>query len=287
MTPRFLISLVAAVGLAAACVPAEKEENLGKRWEETTVMGELQRRGTLRMAISRDAPTRVGGAPGAYDEFVLEFARFLADTLGVQLETVEVPISQLQTGIDTGDIDIAFPITPITEESVRTQAFSDPLFISHQRLLSQEDFNLASKTVCSLADPTTGLEFSEDPTIVLRTERDPQVCVGSLLDLDASAVTGPEIVLMAVLEILERIPCPDNAYCYWLSYQIGGDQLTTGGLGAQLRTGAQAWVDYVNLVLDKWIEDGGWAAAYAESFGEEAEPPDLTVEEAAALFPSD
>lgn len=291
MPPRFAISLVVIGMLAAACVPAEKEENLGKRWDETTVMGELQREGTMRVAVSPDSPTRVEGAEGAYDAFVMEFARYLADTLGVELDVVEVPISQLQTGIDSGDVDLAFPITPITEESVREQAFSDPLFVSHQRLLAADDTpDLAGRTVCSLVDEEAGLDLSQSLAVTARRERDPAVCAAGLITGEFAAATAPEIVLLAVRDLMDTLGCQEkpNVECVTLTnLGIVGDQLSTGGLGAQLKTGAQAWVDYVNLVLDKWIEDGGWAAAYAENFEDEVEPPDLTVEEAAALFPSD
>jgi ABC-type amino acid transport substrate-binding protein len=286
--------LATALVLTAAlvsCVPPEKEENLGKRWEDTTVMGALQERGSLRIGVAPDALTRVAGEPGGYDSFTEEFALFLAETLGVEPEIIEVPSAQLQTGLDTGDIDIAFPLQVVTEQLVRQQSFSDPLLITHQRLLVgqasgvEQTGDLAGGTVCALLDETGFDPSSVNSSITVRTERDPDVCTASLLRGEIDAITAQDVVLDAILDRIEEVceqgDCTDT-------YEIAGDQLTTGGLSALVVSGAQAWTDYVGLVLQKWAEEGGLEEAYLEWLGSTSPgPPTLTIEEAAALYPRD
>lgn len=299
---RPLTALLAGLALLSACVPAESTEDLGKRWDETTVMGELQRRGSIRVGVSTDGPgALVGGSGGAasgdtalgpYGAFTLDFARHLADTLGVELETVEVPHAQLQTGIETGDIDVAFPLQTITEASVRKQAFTDPLFVSHQRLLvpagaEVESLNdLAGLQVCAvIEDDGVGLDPSVvAPDLDVTVVSTPQRC----LDDDShDAFTAPDVVLLAMqIELLNC--CPER---YREGLEIAGDQLTTQGFGALTRTGANAWVDYLGQVIADWKSSGGWLGSYETNFGDAfsdtPQPADLTVEEAAALFPSD
>jgi ABC-type amino acid transport substrate-binding protein len=282
MSKALPLALLLAAVLAGSCVPPEREDNLGKRWDTTTVMGELQREGTLRVGVSPDSPASSEDGPGPYGEFTLDFARYLADILGVDLVEVEVPHSQLQTGIDSGDIDIAFPIQAITEEAVRKQAFTDPLFVSHQRLLVPEDTGvtsieeLAGQRVCSAIESATGLDLGEIEEVDVVEEAGPALCAVRLAGGDVSAVTAPDVVLVALQREV-------------VGFAIVGDQLTTQGYGALLTTGANAWADYVGLVITKWEEDGGWLASYQDHFGDalpgEPEPADLTVEEAAALFP--
>lgn len=287
---RRLIFILASTVLLVSCVPPEKEENLGKRWDETTVMGELQQRGSIRIGLSVDSPTRLqDGEPGGFDSFTEAFALYLAETLQVDPEIVQVPSSQLSTGIETGDIDIAFPLQVVTEQLVRQQSFTDPLLITHQRLLVEEGSgieqvgDLAGEQVCAILDET-GLDLSTvDPTIEVRTERDPAVCAAALLRGEVAAVTGQDVVLASLLARIEQV-C-ENGNCT-AGYEIAGDQLTTGGLSATVVSGAQAWTDYVSLVLQQWKEDGGWEEAYLEHLGSESPgPPDLTIEEAAALYP--
>lgn len=292
MPQRFLAAFTALLVLGA-CVPPEKVEDLGKRWEAATVMGEIQERGTLRYALVADSPTRIDGSPGAFDDFAADFATFLADVLGVDAEPVEVPAAQLATGLEAQDIDVAFPPTPVTEKAVRQQGFGDPLLVTHQRLLVPggssvgQATDLTGETVCSIADAETGLDLSTGAEATVRTERDPEVCAGGLADGTFAAVTAQDIVLHSIAAGAEDI-CATTS-CASSSFEIVGDHLATGGLAPQLIPGAAAWSDYVSQVLDKWIEEGGWLASYTEHFGDtltaEPEPPDLTIEEAAALYP--
>lgn len=280
MPKRLSLVLALATTVAFACVPPEKPEGLGKRWDPTTVMGELQERGQIRVAVSPNSPLKVEGEPGPYERFTMEFATFLADILSVELVEVEVPIDSLQTGIDTGDVDLAFPLRPVTERAVRQQAFGDPIFVAHQRAFLPLGGSLENATTfCALLDPDTGFDPSaQDESLRVVTERDPAACTAALDRQKADAILALDVLLASISETFPG--------------EIAGDQLTTVGLSPQLKTGAQAWVDYVNSVLRKWVEEGHWATAYEAHFGdsiigtEEPRPPDLTVEEAAALFPS-
>lgn len=282
-----LLSVTLMAG--AACVPPEKPEGLGKRWDDTTVMGEVQGRGTIRVAVTSDAITRVDDID-PYGELTSDFADYLASVLSVAVEEIEVPTGSLQTGLDAGDLDLAFPVTPITERGVRKQAFSDPLLVSHQRTMTPggTEPNGTGK-ICAILDPDTGYDparVDEDASVLYAPG--PRECLDALLREEAAAITGLDVVLASVAQAAERecvgAECPDEL-------KVIGEQLTTVGLGVLVERGAQGWVDYIDLVLDRWIEEGLWAESVEEHFGilgpELPDPPDLTVEEAAALYPSD
>ena len=70
-----------------------------------------------------------------------------------------------------------------------------------------------------------------------------------------------------------------------------GDELTTEAYAPVIESGASAWVDFVEGVLAEADAEGDWERSYAKWFGplggSETGYPDMTIEEAAALFPKD
>src|SRR5688500_19913575 len=88
------------------------------------------------------------------------------------------------------------------EELVRKHAFTDPYFISHQRLLTGSGYQtvdsieqLSDAKVCSIASEETGVSLDElDPTIEV-IKADPFRCLALLERSKVRAVTGPEYLL--------------------------------------------------------------------------------------------
>ena len=284
---RAVLSAVMVALLAAACVPPEPEVDLSKEYTEDTVMGEIQTAGRIVIGIPDDAyPLGYVDQNDQPQGFAAELGREIADKLGVDAQFISGSSEQLLALPKEGAADITFPALAITEERVdQNYQFSDPYYVAHQRLLvrsrgdsvigSTED--LSGETVCAIAGDETQVALDEtDPTIEV-IEADPQTCLTRLMDVDVAAVTGPDFLLAGL-----RLQHPEEL-------AVTGDQLTTEGLGAVIERGAAAWTDYVNGVLYFAKTEGLWLEAFNETIGqgldEPVEPPEITAEEAAALYP--
>lgn len=267
--------------VAAACVPPPPDDDEFVRFDEETVMGEIQAAGTLVVGLPDDA-----GDP--WVDFVTPVAMDVASSLRVDLDVRSHPNEDLAGLVDEGELDMAFPVQTLTEELVRKHAFSDPIFVAHQRLVVPVDAGVddvadLSGEVCSPIDDATGVELqelNESALTVPLKPGDAAGCVPLFEEGLVSAATAPDVLLAAVVDELGS------------DYVVTGEQLTTEPLGVALERGAAGWVDYVNKIITEFDQEGRWAHAYEESLGEvlgvpAPEPPNMTVEEAAALFPAD
>lgn len=281
---RAAVALVLVLGLAS-CVPPEKELVLARDYEVDTVMGEIQERGHIIIGIAQDAhPLGYVDHNNEAQGFTAALGRKIADTLGVEPRFISGPSEELLELPKEDLADVTFPAITIREPLVRRYAFSDPYFISHQRLLSLSNGDqvvesvedLEGARVCSIASAETGVALDEVNDDVEVTESDPQSCLQALTRGRVAAITGPDYLLAGL-----RDRDPDR-------FMVTGDELTTEALGAVVERGASAWVDFVNGVLYLAEQEGDWQRAYRETMQEALGPrelPTMTVEEAAALFP--
>jgi ABC-type amino acid transport substrate-binding protein len=74
------------------------------------------------------------------------------------------------------------------------------------------------------------------------------------------------------------------------TYPIAGDQLSTEAYGAVVQKDAPGFIEVVKNILERAQADGTWAESYHRWIeplepDSDPEPPTMTVEEAAALFP--
>ena len=266
---------------AAACVPPVPDNDEFVRFDEETVMGEIQDAGTLVVGLPDDV-----GQP--WVRFAMPVAEDVAESLRVEIELETHPNEDLVGLVGAGDIDIAFPVVTITEQLVRKNAFSDPIYVGHQRLLvpaeaAVETVDDLDGEVCSPLDDATGVELQElNPEVVTvpLEPGDAAGCVPLLEDGLVASATAPDVLLASIVDELGA------------DYEVTGEQLTTEPLAAALESGASGWVDYVNKIITEYDQEGRWTAAYEEHLGPllggpAPEPPNMTLEEAAALFPAD
>jgi polar amino acid transport system substrate-binding protein len=208
--------------------------------------------------------------------------------LRVEIDLRTHPNDELVDLVTEGDLDIAFPVVTITEELVRKHAFSDPIYIGHQRLLVPEGSGVETVDdldgeVCSPVHQEYGVELQElNPELVTvpLEPGDATGCVPLLEDGLVTSATAPDVLLATMVDELGP------------GYEVTGEQLTTEPLAAALESGAAGWVDYVNKIITEFDQEGRWTAAYEEHLGpllggETPDPPNMTLEEAAALFPAD
>ncbi|MDQ3915981.1 MAG: transporter substrate-binding domain-containing protein [Actinomycetota bacterium] len=280
---------VALVLTLGGCVPPVPDNDEFTRFDEETVMGVIQDAGVLVVGI----PEEVGGPWAALtrdgaDGFAADVAADVAESLRVDLEFREAPNDELVGLVAGGEVDIAFPVLTVTEELVRRHAFSDPVFISHQRLVARSEAGVETVDdldgeVCSPIDDATGVEvdtLNAAAPIVPLQPGDTDGCIPLLADGLVDAATAPDVLLATMMRGLPP------------GFEVTGEQLTTEPLAVSLESGASGWVDYVNKIITEFDQEGRWTASYDRHFapllgGETPEPPNMTVEEAAALFPAD
>jgi polar amino acid transport system substrate-binding protein len=277
--------LLALCLLAGACVPPPPEESLERSYGDTTTMGKLQAAGRVRIGVTADSPP-LGYVDPQTEEaagFTVALGREVAGTLGVQVDFTLGPPDRLLELVARDELDIAFPNLPLTEEAVRSHAFSTPYLLVHQRLLvpSSSDVTaveeLAGRRVCAAISRRTEIspEAIEPRVQVVGAES-----LGDCLPLfrrgAVAAITAPDVYLHhAVNELGRCVPA-----------KIVGDELSAEGYGAVVSPGG-GWLPFVNAVLEAAEVDGTWADGYRRWIAARpGEPPGLSAEEAAALFPS-
>jgi polar amino acid transport system substrate-binding protein len=288
---RLAWPVIAIVFILSACIPPEPDDDLIVNYDpEETVMGEIQQRGQLVVGTPEGRPP--------FDGFTLGFGRLVAEALGVESREVPLPPEELITAPEEGVVDISFPLVAITEKLVRHHAFTDPVYIAHQRLLVPEASGISEVDdlgglVCQFIarevhqiDKNTfvlsdiGVNVKElNPEVAVVEPPDPTGCLQDLRKQEVEAVSASDWLLYPALS--EKGD----------ELAIVGEDLTTEGYGAVIEAGASAWTDFVNGVFAEAGAEGDWQRLYDEWFGpysdEEITFPDMTVEEAAALFPSD
>lgn len=318
-TRLIAVCIVLVVG-GSACIPPVEEEDLTRAYGRNTPMGRIQRAGILRVGVPEvESPWARALDGDAPEGFAVDLGREVADTLGVAAEFRPLSIRDMFDQIDRGDLDIGFPLLPLTEKAARRRAVTDPYFVSHQRLLAPAAVSgtddLSGREVCLLAGEAMGVpEGLADPpvevppdlliddaeTIVPRTGPGGFPCERELRTLAREgrepAATGMDVNLMVLLQRLEETCRDFGVLCATeerdaASVTITGERVSTAGLGALLEEGSAAWVAFVETVFLRFKRDGGWRSSYEEwispYLGTAPDPPTLTAEEAAALFPRD
>ena len=281
MNPRIVLVGFCLLLIAPACVPPEPDPYRSIRYNRETTMGQIQDRGVLVVGVDPSHPPFSSAGSGADPEgFAPDLARFVAEALRVEIRFETATSDELIAAMDGSELDLAFPIRPITEKAIRVKSFTDPYFVGHQRLLVEgsagidEVDDLEGKRACSYAGPSRVVELDTLVPQVELTEDDLDGCIAALDSGEVDAVTGVD------LQLLERLT-PDT--------RLVGEDITTEGLGAVVTTGANSFARFVSSVFRLAEEDGRWTTSYerwvGSLTGEEAEPPELSVGEAALLNP--
>jgi polar amino acid transport system substrate-binding protein len=283
--PRVLIATLLLLA-TAGCVSPE-EPDLSRRYDNDTIMGEIQAEGTIRIGVPNESQPFASSGKRPQG-FAVEMGNWMARTLGVNARLVRVPSDELVRLISEERLDIAFPLEAVTERIVKEVTFSDPYYVGHQRLLVPASSgiervqDLSGKRVCESIGGT-GTDVAELVDAAVESGR-PAQCEKRLALGRFEAMTAPDVLLMdiaAKLEATGRGP-----------FAITGDQLTTEGYAIAARSDdTDSFVNFLNSVLGEAEDRGEWARAYERWLkphsGEAGAPPELTLEEAAALYPPD
>jgi hypothetical protein len=141
--PTLRIALLAALLAGGACVPAEESNDRVLRYDpEKTIMGQIQERGVLRVGVQEHCPFSQP-SDGGPEGFVVDLARLVADSLGVEAEFAVADSVDLMSMVHVPEdepdaeteLDIAFPMFPITQNLIERATFADPYWVGHSRQL--------------------------------------------------------------------------------------------------------------------------------------------------------
>lgn len=284
---RASLTLLVALSLVAACVPPETDPI--RRFPTDTPLGELQETGTMAIAVDTNwRPFGTAETDGPQG-FAVDVGVFVSDEMGMEAQLIEASSpNEVATLVNGGEADLGFAAFELTEENVRNNSLTDPFFVAHQRLLvpagsTIEDMpDLDGKRVCEVVDEITGVSVGElvEP-VEASEENEVGACITEARRGRVDAVSAPDGLLLPWLD-------PDGAN---QDFELAGDEQTTVGWAAITSPELSGLVGHFNDSLTEAKSDGDWARWYArwiEPFTGESEPdvPRLSLEEAAALFPS-
>jgi polar amino acid transport system substrate-binding protein len=277
-----LLAALASLLLGVACVPPP-DDALEEQIAEDPTMLRIVDRGELRIGIPTEA-LGIGADPatsGREDSLTTDVAGWVADALGVEPSFGYGTTAEILEAIHDGDLDLAFPVMPMTEGAVRSKkrSYTAPYFVAHQRLL--------------LAPGTTGIH--DVAKVCVFGDARTQIPVERIApDLEGiRSNDGRGCARLAAGGVVEAISAPD-VLLFELEAGLDGSKLlepsyNTEGYGAVVQHGETSLANFVDAVISRAIDDGRWSEAFEARIATltdlEAEPPDLTAEEAAALFP--
>ena len=171
--PSKLASFACLAILMVGCVPPEESNDRIKRYDpEENIMGQIQARGVMRIGIPSDHPPFAIVEEGAEPRgFVVDLGVLAAESLGVEPEFVPAPSEDLlemirldpdECGAET-ELDLAFPMVPITEKMITSFTFTDPYWVGHTR---------------SLLENGNEIDRGPDVDLLTRAYEDPALEVG-------------------------------------------------------------------------------------------------------------
>lgn len=149
---RIRAIVVALVAAVPACVPPEESNDRVARYDpDRTVMGAIQEAGVLRVGLPAEyAPWAIEAAVEP-EGFLVELSKLVAEALGVEasytfarsedlLAAVDVTDEELADDdgvlqLEDAEVDLAFPMEPVTEALATARTLSDPYWVGHTRTL--------------------------------------------------------------------------------------------------------------------------------------------------------
>lgn len=206
--------------------------------------------------------------------FEVDLAEAIAESLEVDIELVELPFTELFPAAASGRIDLAMASITVTEERMKTVAFSQPYYDSDQSLIVKVGGdingleNLTGKVI-AVESGTTGELWVNDHqeryqiADIVRDEENLEAIMGDVASgrVDGFIADIPFALYYTKthpeLEVIERIP--------------------TGEQYAFMFSQTNPLRDEVNAVITQLKEDGSMAEIHKKWFGKEPDPQSSTV----------
>jgi ABC-type amino acid transport substrate-binding protein len=269
---------------------SSSDADTADRFNEESLMYQIQERGVLRVAVPQDSPPWASGG-GRPRGFLVDLGTFIAEDLEVDAEFVGADSNEMSRLVADESVDVAFPLRAVTFKALREEtaeigfAFASPFFVAHQRLLVangsgiDQIADLDGGSACAVVDEATQVDISTLVDVDLVDAVSSTECLLAMKQDRIDAVTSVDALLASMQVELEASGSR--------SYEIVGDELNTEGYAAMTPPGSMA--GYVIGELNDLEEDGRWLESYdewlADYLGPLDAPPDLTLQDAASLYP--
>ena len=296
-TTRWLAVLALVLGLVLAGCGDDEESGSGgggeatstpaaevEEFEPGTPLGDIQEKGEIVIGVKYDVPPFGFNNPnsGKVEGFDVDLGQAVADKLGVKPKFIEAISDNRIPFLQDGTADLILSTMTINEERVGQIEFSDPYYIAKGRILVKKDNSeitgvdsLAGKNVCTALGSTYEATLKKQaPDAKLKLVDSYSECLESLQNGSVDAISTDDVILTGMI-------IQDD------SLKLVGDELSQEPYGAGMKKGNTELQEFVNGVFQEFKDDGRYDKTYEKWVGQytdtEAEPPDISVEEAVEL----
>src|SRR3712207_1829362 len=292
---RWLLTAAVALVLAFAAGCGDDEDDTGgggggggeqaaRTFPQGTTMARLQEAGTIKIGVKYDVPPFGFKNPqnDQVEGFDVDLGRRIAEELGVEPEFIEAVSDNRIPFLKDGTADLILSTMTINAERDQEIDFSEPYFVARGRILTKSDNadiagvdDLAGKKVCTALGSTYEETLKKEaPRADLRLVDSYSECLELIQNGAVDAVSTDDVILTGMI-------IQDD------TLKLVGDELTQEPYGAGIKKGDAELTDFVNQVFADFKSDGRWDDLYQEWIGQytgqEAEAPDLSVDEAVEL----
>jgi glutamate transport system substrate-binding protein len=295
---RALMAMVlAAAALAlAACGDDDDDDDGGgnggggggqaaevEEFPADTLMGKIQQRGQIKIGVKFDVPPFGFKNPqsGEVEGFDVDMGKMVAEELGVEPRFVEAISDNRIPFLQQGEVDLILSTMTINQERDTEIEFSEPYYIARGRILVPGDSDikgiedLAGKRVCTALGSTYEETIREQaPDADLKLVDTYSECLELLQNGAIDAISTDDVILTGMI-------IQDD------TLKMVGDELTTEPYGAGIKEGEKEFQKFVSDTFAAAERDGRWEDLYQRWVGQftnqQAQPPDMTLEEALAL----
>ncbi len=286
-------ALVLAALVLVACGDDDDEgtgttaEVAAEEFPAGSTMAEIQEKGELTIGVKYDVPPFGLNNPqsGEVEGFDVDLGTYIADKLGVEVQTREATSDNRIPLLVDGTIDLILSTMTITEERDLEVDFSEPYYVANGDVLvpsgsdiqSLDDLN--GRKVCTALGSTYADTIEKEaPDADLRLVDLYSECFDQVQTGAVDAVSTDNVILTGMV-------IQDD------SLELLGLDYTTEPYGIGIQEGDAEFKQFVDETLAEYIDSGAWQAAYDEWVGQyvaedqQQGPPEITLEEAIALFP--
>jgi glutamate transport system substrate-binding protein len=285
--------LVLAALVLAACGDDDDDDDGGEEaaqveeFEAGTTMAELQDAGEINLGVKFDVPPFGLNNPqtGEVEGFDVDLGTYIADRLGVEPNFREATSDNRIPLLVDGTIDLILSTMTITEERDLEIDFSEPYYIANGDVLIPEGSeiqtldDLSGQRVCSALGSTYADTIEKEvPDADLRLVDLYSECFDQIQTGAVDAVSTDDVILTGMV-------IQDD------TLEILGLEYTTEPYGVGIPDGDTEFKQFVDESIAEFIDSGTWQERYDEWVGQyipeeqQQGPPDMTLEEALALFP--
>ena len=244
----------------------------------------IQEAGEIKIGVKFDVPP-FGFKNPQTDEvegFDVDLGKRIAEELGVEPNFVEAISDNRIPFLQDGTADLILSTMTITAERDLEIDFSEPYFVARGRILVPKGSDikgvddLAGKKVCTALGSTYEETLKKQaPKADLRLVDSYSECLELVQNKAVDAISTDDVILTGMIiqdDSLELVP---------------GEELTTEPYGAGIKDKDAEMKKFVDDVIARWKQDGGWQETYDKWVGqytnENQQPPTMTLDEALEL----